>query len=302
MKLPEPLGRRLSGGLRIGLATAMKSAHTLSRSQGKLKKAMLAAACVSALVVGFGLIGSIQAQNATRVREGHSAEMRSNSVWFLADAIGNARDEPEKLATILSYEPPERRVSDEASVLTNLPRSARFLLEKRLVDPSAASMALCYMPWDWPHLAPSEPFSARVARLISYGADPNFRSAVTDPTILMRAATSSDADTVRELLKAGARADAVGPFQATVMWNMPFRPYFVRVGATRFNSRSSRPMSPVPTFRGTALIEAAYLGRTEIVRELLAHGADPKARSTEGHTAREYAAKFQHADTAALLK
>jgi ankyrin repeat protein len=52
----------------------------------------------------------------------------------------------------------------------------------------------------------------------------------------------------------------------------------------------------------TALHIAAGDGQVELVRLLLAAGADPAARNAEGRTPADVAAKANHADAAALLR
>jgi ankyrin repeat protein len=51
----------------------------------------------------------------------------------------------------------------------------------------------------------------------------------------------------------------------------------------------------------TALFVAALQGRTEIVRMLLEHGADPSRAAFNGVTPREAAESAGHAETAELL-
>lgn len=105
--------------------------------------------------------------------------------------------------------------------------------------------------------------SPRVVRaLLDGGVDPNVLDA-GGHTPLYRA----EAGVVRALIKAGAAVDHSGGVS-----------------------------------RATALHEAARHGRLEVVRELLAHGANPKVRDKKGTTPLDRALNRRHHDVAALLR
>jgi ankyrin repeat protein len=58
----------------------------------------------------------------------------------------------------------------------------------------------------------------------------------------------------------------------------------------------------VDVYKGTALMYAAEGGETEIVRLLMAHGADPRLRDEFGKTARDSAINANHWEIVPLLE
>ena len=52
----------------------------------------------------------------------------------------------------------------------------------------------------------------------------------------------------------------------------------------------------------TALLQAAYFGRTAVAKVLLEAGADPTLRDVDGKSAADWAASEGHAELAAILR
>lgn len=105
-----------------------------------------------------------------------------------------------------------------------------------------------------------------VKTLLDKGADPNSADDIGQ-TALMGAARNGHVETVSLLLAAGARVD-------------------VTLHATNW----------------TALLLAAFYGQADVVKVLLDHGADPKAKDSEGKTAMAWAKVKKHDKVVAVLK
>lgn len=76
-----------------------------------------------------------------------------------------------------------------------------------------------------------------------------------------------------------------------------------RVGGVRFLAKAGVPVDAVNAWGDTALVDAVTLGKLDVVKVLLAHGADPNARSrTHGPLLHVAVAAGNAAVVAALLR
>jgi ankyrin repeat protein len=139
---------------------------------------------------------------------------------------------------------------------------------------------------------------------------------------LYAAAEAGDLTGVQALLAAGARVDVKGEggWDALMHAASAGKPAIVRAllahGANA-NTREDKagfrtlPLAPklevttpaaVQVTGRTALINAAVRGHTDVVRELLAAGADPGWRDVSGRTARDWAEWAHRTDVVLLLQ
>jgi ankyrin repeat protein len=135
-----------------------------------------------------------------------------------------------------------------------------------------------------------------VERLIARGASPNARDAQGTPA-LMAAALFADADTVERLLKHGADPNLADESGATaLMWSVPDRSKIQSLldhGAA-VDARSE-------TGRTALLVAASYPGTVDLLRLLLARGADLRAQDRAGTTALALAVRSADVDVVRFL-
>jgi len=135
-----------------------------------------------------------------------------------------------------------------------------------------------------------------VERLITQGASPNARDAQGTPA-LMAAALFADADMVELLLKRGANPNLADESGATaLMWSVPDRAKVQRL-LERGASADARSESG----RTALLVAASYPGTVDLLRLLLAHGADLRAQDRAGTTALALAARSADVDVVRFL-
>lgn len=171
----------------------------------------------------------------------------------------------------------------------------------------------------YPDGAPLIALAARAAALetlrylISAGADLNARTPVNETPLMLAAFFSDDRQqsagsaferherAVRMLVEAGANLENI-PYHYTPLAYAAYRGnervvrYLIERGA-RVNADAQRGGSYV----NTPLMMAAIQGHESIVRALLRAGADADVRIYGGHTAAEFAAKYNHRALAQLL-
>lgn len=140
----------------------------------------------------------------------------------------------------------------------------------------------CYVPSDAPLTkAAGSGDTARVASLIVAGADVN-ETNDRGLTPLIAAARGGHIETIGALLKLGADPDRRGgvndwtPLMHAIHKDQEMSVLSLLNGGANVDARLRN---------GTALMMAAGYGYTAIVRDLLAHGADPFIEGLGGHTA-----------------
>jgi len=135
-----------------------------------------------------------------------------------------------------------------------------------------------------------------VERLIAKGASPNTRDAQGTPALLA-AALFGDADMVELLLKRGADPNVADDSGATaLMWSVPDRSKIQSLldhGAA-VDARSE-------TGRTALLVAASYPGTVDLLRLLLARGADLRAQDRAGTTALALAVRSADVDVVRFL-
>jgi len=135
-----------------------------------------------------------------------------------------------------------------------------------------------------------------VERLLARGASPNARDAQGTPA-LMAAALFADADMVELLLKRGANPNLADESGATaLMWSVPDR-----AKVQRLLDRGAAVDARSETGRTALLVAASYPGTVDLLRLLLAHGADLRAQDRAGTTALALAVRSADVDVARFL-
>ena len=155
--------------------------------------------------------------------------------------------------------------------------------------------------------------TAVVRLLIEKGVDVNARNRAGN-TALMSAAANRNLEAVQLLLKAGADVNAVsaaggpkvkagtialGKFTALVLAATYGSPELIKAlldAGANVNAQDMRGMTPL------MLAVSSESQRPDVVRLLLARGADAKAVSLAGETAGDWAAKFGRPAVMSLLK
>src|SRR5690349_1866009 len=135
-----------------------------------------------------------------------------------------------------------------------------------------------------------------VERLIANGASPNARDAQGTPAV-MAAALFADADMVQLLLKRGADPNLADASGATaLMWAVPDRAkvqHLLERGAA-VDARSEAG-------RTALLVAASYPGTVDLLRLLLARGADLRAQDRGGATALSLAVRSADSNVVRFL-
>lgn len=148
------------------------------------------------------------------------------------------------------------------------------------------------------HLAAEAGSAASVEALLAGGAEPNSKDK-QDETPLLMAALSGEPAVMQAILKAGGDPNAAGSGDITPL-------LLAAATAARTDclkallDAGAKPNTSDRAGR-TPLMVAASRGAAEIVTILLAHGADPTAKSVESKTAADYAADSAQAQTLRLL-
>lgn len=133
-------------------------------------------------------------------------------------------------------------------------------------------------------------------RLIAKGASPNARDSQGVPA-LMAAALFADADMVELLLKRGADPNLAGQSGATaLMWSVPDR-----AKVQRLLDRGAAVDARSETGRTALLVAASYPGTVDLLRLLLARGADLRAQDRAGTTALALAVRSADVDVVRFL-
>lgn len=146
-----------------------------------------------------------------------------------------------------------------------------------------------------------------VNTLIEIGADINRPVAGLAPspsgagwTPLMIAAAQGHSETVSALVKAGANANATNSHGRTAL--MFAASYgFIAIVKDLLAHRADPNVVAKDDTGWTALIAAAHKGHVDVIRVLLDHGADFTIKDKEGKTALVWAEAQGHADVARVL-
>ncbi len=143
------------------------------------------------------------------------------------------------------------------------------------------------------HYMASRSDSYLVGWLLEAGADPNARDNDTE-TVLMWAAAEGRANIVRMLIKAGADVNAITNLDGTALR------WAVKSGDNEtvriLLDAGANVNAPI------VLIQAVYLGYTQIVRWLLELGADVNDTDSEGETALMIVQEKGYNEFAQILK
>jgi ankyrin repeat protein len=135
-----------------------------------------------------------------------------------------------------------------------------------------------------------------VERLIAKGASPNVRDAEGTPA-LMAAALFADADMVELLLKRGANPNLADESGATaLMWSVPDR-----TKVQRLLARGAAVDARSESGRTALLVAASYPGTVDLLRVLLARGADLRAQDRAGTSALALAVRSADVDVVRFL-
>jgi len=135
-----------------------------------------------------------------------------------------------------------------------------------------------------------------VERLVARGASPNARDAQGIPA-LMAAALFADADMMELLLKRGADPNLADESGATaLMWSMPDR-----AKVQRLVDRGAAVDARSESGRTALLVAASYPGTVDVLRLLLARGADLRAQDRAGTTALALAVRSADVDVVRFL-
>jgi len=135
-----------------------------------------------------------------------------------------------------------------------------------------------------------------VGRLIATGVSPNVKDAQGTPA-LMAAALFADGDMVELLLKRGADPNLADESGATaLMWSVPDRDK-----VQRLLDRGAMVDARTDTGRTALLVAASYPGTVDLLRLLLARGADLRAQDRAGTTALALAVRSADVDVVRFL-
>jgi ankyrin repeat protein len=138
--------------------------------------------------------------------------------------------------------------------------------------------------------------AADVERLVGKGASPNARDAHGTPA-LMAAALFADANMVELLLKRGADPNFTDESGATaLMWSVPDR---AKIQALL--DRGAAVDARSETGRTALLVAASYPGTVDLLRLLVARGADVRAHDRAGTTALALAVRSADVDVVRFL-
>jgi ankyrin repeat protein len=145
--------------------------------------------------------------------------------------------------------------------------------------------------------------------LISAGADLNASTPVNETPLMLAAYFRDDGNAsvdrhdaaVRLLVESGASLENV-PNNYTPL---AYAAYNNRQRALRYlierGARLDADASDGTVYVNTPLMMAAIQGNRDVVRVLLVAGADPMIRVRNGHTAREFALKYNHTHVTPML-
>src|SRR5262249_19713350 len=133
---------------------------------------------------------------------------------------------------------------------------------------------------------------------IDAGADVNAQDD-EGSTPLILAVVGNHSEAAEELLKAGADIDAADHEGSTALTHAAFRGYVKSLGMLVSRHANVDPLRGPQKL--TPLMGAASAGNIEVAKLLLAAGADPAKKSSDGHTARQLAESGGFRRVAALL-
>ena len=138
-----------------------------------------------------------------------------------------------------------------------------------------------------------------VIQLLPGGVDPNAADS-EGRTALMLASFNGHTDIVRILLDSGAETDQLDSLGRTALIYGSSGPFPQTIELLL--ERQANPNVADLDEHFTALMHAAAEGNIEVVKVLLAHGADPGMKDIDGDTAESFARQGGHQEVADLLK
>lgn len=144
--------------------------------------------------------------------------------------------------------------------------------------------------------------------LLNHGADPNARCA-WDYTPMSRAVYLAPLEVVDYLFSQGAEACCGQLLQHAVLRETPDALDVVRqlveqgapINEVKYEKEPAVHWERKPFGLGTPLHRAAELGKLDIVKYLLEHGADPLKLDSKGKTPRFWAEKRNYSEVAGIL-
>lgn len=117
--------------------------------------------------------------------------------------------------------------------------------------------------------------------------------------MLEHAAANGDVGVMRVLLKHGADPNALHSEMPPILGAIF---YGHNEAAELLLNEGANANAREPTYGHTALMEAARLGRIDLVRLLLERGADPKAKSIDGRSALDMARGAHNVEIVGILQ
>ncbi len=144
--------------------------------------------------------------------------------------------------------------------------------------------------------------AAAAVALLEAGADPNAKDDIADSAFLYAGAEGHD-EILRATLRHGADVSSLNRYRGTAL--IPASEH-AHVDTVRILINAGVPLDHVNRLGWTALLEAIVLGdgspeHVDVVRQLLAAGADPAIRDGDGRTPRQLAESRGQTSVVALL-